>query len=103
MHLREGHVASLERCHIVAPERLECGEIFISQCASVERRAKRRELLRRPTHTGPEEQLPPLSWSMFAAMRATSNGLRYGRMTTVVPISIRRVKPVSHPSVVNGS
>jgi hypothetical protein len=46
---------------------------------------------------------PPLIRSMFAAMRAVSKGLRYGRTVTVVPSSIRSLIPASHAKVVNGS
>jgi hypothetical protein len=55
-----------------------------------------------PTPT-PRMNRPPLIWSMLAAMRAVSTGLRYGRTVTVVPSSIRSVIPASHAKVVNGS
>ena len=55
-----------------------------------------------PTPT-PRMNLPPLSWSMLAPALAISSGLRYGRMATVVPISMDLVVAASQPIVVSGS
>src|ERR671937_626309 len=48
-----------------------------------------------PTPT-PSTKRPPLNRSMLAATRAVSSGLRYGRIATVVPSSMRSVWPADH-------
>jgi hypothetical protein len=56
-----------------------------------------------PPTPAPSTKRPPLNWSMLAATRGVSSGLRYGRIATVVPSSMFLVCPANHASVVKGS
>jgi hypothetical protein len=51
----------------------------------------------------PSTMRPPENWSSVISMRASRTGLRYGMISTAVPILTRFVAPTSTPMVAIGS